>query len=357
MSSAESVSGVTGEQGGAVGDDVLTVDGMSVAFVSGGTRAEAVRDVSFSLKEGEILGIVGESGSGKSTTALAVGRLLAPGSETTGSVRLLGKDVLGMSRGGLAATYGGEVAYVFQDPLSAFNPVRRVGRQLTYAARVHRHLSKRRAIEVAAARLEEVHLPTPSAQLRRYPDEFSGGMRQRLAIAGALVTEPKVLIADEPTTALDVSVQAQIVSLLLQLRDVRQMSIVFISHDLSLVSQICDRVLVMYAGRIVEVLKVQELIDSPRHPYTQALIACSPDHIHRPRERLRTIPGEAPRVDAEPVGCPFRPRCSFAFDRCGQERPELRVHSDGRTSACHLNGPLSTAPVVESSEAAGGQDA
>jgi oligopeptide/dipeptide ABC transporter ATP-binding protein len=324
---------------------VVEASNLTVDF-SGGSSAPAVRDVSFRLRAGEILGIVGESGSGKSTTALAIGRLTPPSADVSGTVRVLGHDIWTVPARRLGHLYGGEVAYVFQDPLTTFNPLTRVGSQLTHAVIKHRQVSRHAAMQLACERLAEVHIAAPRTQLRRYPDQFSGGMRQRLAIAGALMTEPKLLIADEPTTALDVGVQAQIVQLLRELRVRRQMAIIFISHDLGLISQICDRVLVMYAGRIVEDLTTPELLTRPHHPYTQTLIGCLPESVASHAGRLRTIPGEPASSGDVPAGCPFHPRCPSAFDRCRAERPEL-AEVDGSAShlsACHL--PRITAEVA-----------
>jgi oligopeptide/dipeptide ABC transporter ATP-binding protein len=327
---------------------VIDVRNLTVEFNDGGKTAAAVQDVSFTLHAGEILGIVGESGSGKSTTALALGRLTPPGAKVSGEVRVLGHDIWTVPRRELPRLFGGDVAYVFQDPLTTFNPLAKVGNQLTYGLRTHRGLSRRDAMKLACDRLQEVHLASPKAQLNRYPDEFSGGMRQRLAIAGALTTEPRVLIADEPTTALDVGVQAQIVRLLRELRDQRDMAIIFISHDLGLISQICDRVLVMYAGRIVEDLSVAQLRTDPRHPYTRDLIGCLPESVAERGQRLLTIRGEPPSLTELPAGCPFHPRCPAAFARCLVERPELRSGeaTPGHRSACHLGDPAVADPTA-----------
>jgi oligopeptide/dipeptide ABC transporter ATP-binding protein len=323
---------------------VLDVTNLTVEFSDGSMTATAVQDVTFSLRRGEIIGIVGESGSGKSTAALAIGRLTPPGGRVSGEIRVLGQDVSALPRRDLTRLYGGDIAYVFQDPLTTFNPLATVGSQLTYGIRVHRGLSRRSAMKVACERLEEVHLAAPRAQLRRYPDQFSGGMRQRLAIAGALMTEPRVLIADEPTTALDVSIQAQIVRLLRELRDQRQMAIIFISHDLGLISQVCDRVLVMYAGRIVEDLSVTQLRTNPRHPYTRDLIGCLPESAGGRGDHLRTIRGDPASLTELPAGCSFHPRCPSVFARCMAERPELRSRgiAPGHRSACHLDDPPDT---------------
>ena len=307
---------------------VLEVDDLAVSFPTGQGYLPAVNGVTFRLRKGEVLGIVGESGSGKSMTALAVAQLVPYPGVVTGRIKLNGRDVTRESGAKHNQFLATALAMVFQDPSSSMNPALHVGRQLTESAELHRGLSHQRAVAVAESRLAEMNMPAPTDQMHRYPHELSGGMRQRAMIAMGLMNEPALLIADEPTTALDVTIQAQIIELLSELNKRRQMAVILISHNMALISQICDRVLVMYAGQIVEELSTKQLLTRARHPYTQALLRAIPD-VEEPPDVLESIPGNVPDLANVPDGCPFNPRCPLAVERCRHERPPLLQRPDG----------------------------
>ena len=314
--------------------EVLAVRDLEVSFPDHGQPVRVVNGVSFSLGRGEMLGIVGESGSGKTMTALAVAQLVAYPGIVKGDVKLKGRALQQIPLRDLDEFLGSEVAFVFQDPMSSLNPALRIGTQLTEGVEVHQKLGHSEAAALAVQRLREVGIPAPHRQLHRHPHELSGGMRQRVMIAMGLMKEPVLLIADEPTTALDVTIQAQIMDLLHQINRDYHTAIILISHNLGLVSQNCERVLVMYAGRVVEDLTISQLAAGARHPYTRALLSAVPD-MTRPRsEALATIPGQAPDMAALPSGCPFHPRCPLAVDRCRAERPPLRLREAGQRVAC-----------------------
>jgi peptide/nickel transport system permease protein len=316
------------------GEAVLAVQDLSVAFPSSRGPFKVVDAVSFWLKKGERLGIVGESGSGKTTTALAISQLVPYPGMVEGKVQLQGRELMERHDPGLKTLLGTYVAIVYQDPLSSLNPALKIGTQLTEASEVHRGIAHGDAVKTAIQRLREVNIPAAEAQLGRYPHELSGGMRQRVVIAMGLMMDPALIICDEPTTSLDVTVQAQIMDLLGTLNAVHGSAIILISHNLALVSQNTDRVLVMYAGRVVEDLTTEQLHRGGLHPYTRQLLAALPD-MSRPREeRLAYIPGQAPDPSNLPRGCPYHPRCPLAFDRCGVERPPLRLGPDLRRVAC-----------------------
>ncbi len=316
------------------GEPVLTVQHLTVSFPGRKGRFQVVDDVSFGLARGDRLGIVGESGSGKTTMALAIAQLVPYPGTVTGTVELEGRDLRNLPRKQRDQLLGTDLAVVYQDPLSSLNPAVKIGTQLTEAAEIHRGMSHASAVELATARLREVNIATPERQLQRHPSELSGGMRQRVMIAMGLMTQPALLIADEPTTSLDVTIQAQIMDLLVRVNADHHTAIILISHNLALVSQTTDRVLVMYGGRVVEDLSFGELITGALHPYTQALLAAIPD-MSRPREeKLAYIPGQAPDPAALPTGCAYHPRCPLAFDRCRVDRPPLRLHADARRVAC-----------------------
>jgi peptide/nickel transport system permease protein len=316
------------------GEAVLEVEDLSVAFPSSRGPFKVVDAVSFWLKKGERLGIVGESGSGKTTTALAISQLVPYPGMVEGKVRLQGRELMNGHDPGLKTLLGTYVAIVYQDPLSSLNPALKIGTQLTEASEVHRGVPHAEAVKTAIQRLREVNIPAGEAQLGRYPHELSGGMRQRVVIAMGLMMDPALIICDEPTTSLDVTVQAQIMDLLGTLNAVHGSAIILISHNLALVSQNTDRVLVMYAGRVVEDLTTEQLHRGGLHPYTRQLLAALPD-MSRPREeRLAYIPGQAPDPSNLPRGCPYQPRCPLEFDRCGDERPPLRLGPDLRRVAC-----------------------
>ena len=298
---------------------LLDVDGLRTEFQVGRRIYKAVGGVSFEVAPGECLGIIGESGSGKSVTALSLLGLVAspPGVITGGAVRICSEDTLSMSAEQLRRVRGGRVAYIFQDPLATLHPLYRIGDQMVEAIRVHRHMPRQEAWERAVMLLEQVRIPNAAARARSYPHELSGGMRQRVGIALALVNNPELIIADEPTTALDVTVQAQVLALLDDLRREKNLALIFITHDFGVVAQLCDRVAVMYAGRVVETGPTGDILADPRHPYTKRLIACVPE-LGGGRRALGAIPGLPPPVDDLPEGCAFAPRCAKARATCGE---------------------------------------
>lgn len=303
-----------------------------------------VDDVSFSLNAGEMLGIVGESGCGKSMTALSIMRLVPdpPGRIVAGSVNLAGTELLALSERQMRALRGSSISMVFQEPMSALNPVRTVGSQIIEAIRLHQGLTQRSARARAIEMLELTHMPDPPARLDDYPYHLSGGMCQRVLIAMALACKPRVLLADEPTTALDVTVQAQIMNILADLREQFSTAVVLITHDLGVVAETCDRVMVMYAGRKVEDAPVGTLFSAPAHPYTRGLLDSVPRIVLGAsvgkrgggRPRLREITGTVPALDRLPPGCPYAPRCPLASDQCRVAMPPLRQHAPGHFAAC-----------------------
>lgn len=304
---------------------LLEVNNLTVTFRRNRKKLEAVHGISFGLSAGESLGIVGESGSGKSITALAMIRLLDPmTAEVSGSVRFAERDLFTLSQRALRKVRGTDIAYVFQDPLGSLNPSMRIEYQLTEALRLHRLGRGSQARQRALEMLELVGINDPRRRLRQYPHEISGGMRQRVMIAGALITNPSVVILDEPTTALDATIQAQILELLADLRKRLSMGMLLISHDLGVVAQVTDRVAVMYAGRIVETGPTQELLANPRHPYTRGLLSSRPRLNAPSTAPLTPIPGQPPTLEARPAsGCAFAPRCPLADDHCRSALPPL----------------------------------
>ncbi len=303
---------------------ILSVHDLRVGFATEAGLLQAVDGVSFELGAGEVLAIVGESGSGKSVTAQTImGLTRSPNTQIEGSVRLRGDELIDANEAELQKVRGEDIAMVFQDPMTSFNPVYRVGAQIVEAIRAHRReMGEREAHKLAIAMLESVGIPDAERRVDDYPHQFSGGMRQRAMIAMALSLEPSVLVADEPTTALDVTIQAQILRLLEQLNRERQLATILITHDLGVVAEVADRVLVMYAGRVVEEGTLDEIFYDPQHPYTWGLLG-SLTRLDRPRpHRLPQIRGAPPSLLAPPQGCAFRPRCPHAFGRCGQ-LPEL----------------------------------
>jgi len=300
-------------------DDLLAIQNLETQFHVGKRIYRAVGGVSLAVRAGECLGVIGESGSGKSVTALSGMGLVArpPGVSTGGAVRFQGEDLVGAPYERLRQKRGDRVAYIFQDPLSTLHPLYRVGTQLAEAIQAHHRISGRDARDQAIRLFKDVRIPNAESRVDNYPHEMSGGMRQRVGIAMALANEPDVIIADEPTTALDVTVQAQILSLLDDLRRDRGLAIIFITHDFGVVAQLCDRVAVMYAGRIVEEGPTDTVLDAPAHPYTRRLIACVPE-LGQGRRELAAIPGLPPVVSDLPPGCAFAPRCDKAQDRCTQ---------------------------------------
>jgi oligopeptide/dipeptide ABC transporter ATP-binding protein len=317
---------------------LLRVTELCTEFRSDERVVRAVDHVSFDVKKGEMLGIVGESGSGKSATSLSILRLLPrQGQLVSGKVELDGTELTSLPEERMRAVRGRRIAMIFQDPMTALNPYLRVGEQLTEGAMLHLGLSETDATERARRLLDRVRIADAAARLRSYPHELSGGMRQRVMIAMALLCDPELLIADEPTTALDVTVQAQILELLSELRRERGLSILLITHDLGVVASTCDRVLVMYAGRVVELAPARELFARPLHPYTAALMRSLPRVDGKAERRLETISGMPPRLDQGPFNeCSFAPRCRHVHDACRAGEPPLVAAGSGRLRRCVL---------------------
>jgi len=311
------------------------IAGLSVAARGYGGDVALVRGVDLAIAPGERLALVGESGSGKSMTALAAMGLLPRGiRRTAGEVRLAGRPIQDLDERALRALRGDALAMIFQDPMTSLNPVQTVGRQLAEAIRLHRPVDRAAARAQAAALLDRVHIPRAAARLDDYPHEFSGGMRQRVMIAMALANDPGVLIADEPTTALDVTTQAQVLAILDEVCGRAGVAVLLITHDLGVVGAFCDRVAVMYAGEIVERAAAADLFERPRHPYTAGLLASMPPLDADP-DALTPIPGDPPDPRGLPAGCVFAPRCGLADARCRAERPRLAARGPGHVSACH----------------------
>jgi oligopeptide/dipeptide ABC transporter ATP-binding protein len=318
------------------GTPLVQVEGLHVWFDLGDERElHAVRGVDFELNAGERLGLVGESGCGKTTTILALMGLLPPSASVAGAVRLDGEDILARGEESVSPHRWRDIAMVFQGAMNAFNPVKRIAEQIAEPMELHGVSEGKAARRLAGELLEQVGIP--ARQGERYPHEFSGGMRQRAAIAMALACKPRVLLADEPTTALDVMVQAQILELLVALTRDFELALVLVTHDLPVVAQVCDRAAVMYAGEIAEMGPVEALYHDPRHPYTRLLFAATPDLDGT--SGAVSIPGTPPRLDREPAGCPFAPRCDRAFDPCPTVAPRLLDVGAGREARCHLNDP------------------
>ncbi|GAA3584863.1 dipeptide/oligopeptide/nickel ABC transporter permease/ATP-binding protein [Amycolatopsis ultiminotia] len=316
-------------------DAVLVVDNLQVAFPGRGGWTVPVRGVSFTVRPGEAIGVVGESGSGKSLTGLAVSRLIeAPGVVTADRLEFAGKSLLGTPERELRGLLGTSLAMVFQDPMTSFNPTRRIGRQLAEVSEQHQGLSRSKALARAVDRLRAVRIPAARRRARQYPHEFSGGMRQRAMIGMGLMGDPRLIIADEPTTALDVTVQRQLLRLLARTRAERDTAIVLISHDIAVVSQTCERILVMYAGRIVEDLPSAGPAATPQHPYTRALLATTLDLGTDREAPLPVIPGRPPEPDRLPAGCAFAERCPSATERCRTEEPVLAQVAPAHRVAC-----------------------
>jgi oligopeptide/dipeptide ABC transporter ATP-binding protein len=315
---------------------VLEVRDLRVSFGPHGREVEVVHGVDLCIAEGEIVGMVGESGSGKSVTAMAASALLPGSAHVSSSVwRFEGTDLAGAPRGRVADALGGKLAVVFQDPMSSLNPARRVGAQMTDVVRVHGGRSRREALADAVDRLRKVRIASPEQRVHDHPHRFSGGMRQRAMIAMGLMTTPSLLVADEPTTALDVTVQAEIMELIAELNRTMGTAVLLVSHNIALIAEVCARVLVMYAGRIVEELPAAELTTSARHPYTRALMDAVPRFDTSRSEPLATIPGQPPDPAEPTTGCPFAPRCPWVEDRCRVIDPPLVRIADGSV-ACHV---------------------
>ncbi|WP_254065693.1 MULTISPECIES: ABC transporter ATP-binding protein [unclassified Acidisoma] len=316
---------------------MLDVRDLSVSFASAAGRVQALRHVDLAVVRGAIMGIVGESGSGKSTLIGAATRLLPENADISGAVQFDGEDLLALKSAALRALRGRRIAMVFQDPMTALNPVLSIGQQMT-DIQYRDRLSATDKRDRAAAMLSRVGIPDAAARLSRHPHEFSGGMRQRIAIAMALLGNPDLLIADEPTTALDVTMEAQIIHLLRLLRKDFHGSILFVSHNLGLIAELCDDVTILYAGEVMEQAPVRNILLQPRHPYTRALLDCDPARIPGMARILPTIGGEVPNLVSPPPGCVFAPRCQMASDICLTPPPAHRVGL-GHVARCHKVGP------------------
>ena len=322
---------------------VLSVRNLHVAFATRRADLVALEGVSFDIARGEVLGVVGESGAGKSVTGAAViGLIEPPGRITSGEIHLQGERIDNLPLGAMRKIRGKRVGMVFQDPLTSLNPLFRIGEQIVETMTVHLDISAARARERAIALLGEVGIPASEQRIDAYPHELSGGMRQRVVLAMVLCTSPELIIADEPTTALDVSVQAQIIALLKELAKSHGTSVMLITHDMGVIAEMADRVAVMYSGRIVEIGSVRDVLKQPRHPYTQGLMGSIPT-LMGDADRLVQIPGAMPRLNARPPGCSFNPRCSRAIDRCRAERP-LLTGDDRAEVACWLAEPSEAVP-------------
>jgi peptide/nickel transport system ATP-binding protein len=326
------------------GDAVLEVSGLTVAVVGRGAPVPLVQDITFRVGRGETLGLVGESGSGKTVTALGIMRLLARSLRIFGgSVLLEGKDLVALPERRMRAVRGNDIAMVFQEPMTSLNPAFTVGNQIAEAVAAHAGVSRAAAWQRAVEVLDLVGIPQAAQRIREYPHAFSGGMRQRVMIAMALACDPQVLIADEPTTAVDVTIQAQILDLLRQLQSELGMAILFVTHDLGVVADVCDRVCVMYAGQVVEQAGVREFFVRPWHPYSDGLLRAMPQSCP-PDGRLHVVAGTVPTPDALPEGCRFHPRCEHALDSCAEVEPELLPVASGGLARCirqhelHLGG-------------------
>ena len=312
---------------------ILEVEDLNTTFHRNGCALPALRDVSFSVAQGEVLGLVGESGSGKSVTLRSIIGLARRYGDVTGQVRWRGRDLVGMADRALRQVQGREIAMIFQEPMTSLNPLLTVGLQLEETLRAHTDLSRAARRDRAIEMLDLVGIPSAAQRLKDYPHQFSGGMRQRVMIAIALAAEPRMLLADEPTTALDVTIQAQILDLILRLAQDMDMGVLLVTHDLGVVAQTCDTVAVMYAGRVVEQGPVRDVLRAPRHPYTVGLMRSVPENLP-PRTPLYSVPGVPPGLDALPPGCAFAPRCASCVAACNQDRPALSLITDGRQVAC-----------------------
>ena len=312
---------------------LLEIDKLSVTFDGDDGPVHAVNDLSLSINRGETLGIVGESGSGKSQTAFSIMGLLAPNGRTAGSVRFDGQEILGAKPKVLNKLRAERIAMIFQDPMTSLNPYMRIADQMTEVLTLHKGMSKRDALAESVRMLDAVKIPAAKERIRLFPHEFSGGMRQRVMIAMSLLCKPDLLIADEPTTALDVTVQAQIMDLLGDLQKDFGMATILITHDLGVVAGFCERVLVMYGGRVMEQGPTEPLFAQPTHPYTRGLLAAVP-RVDDQDATMKAIPGNPPNMAAPPQGCPFRPRCTYAGEDCRVMLP-LAPFAEGRARACH----------------------
>ncbi|MFM1547823.1 MAG: ABC transporter ATP-binding protein [Lentisphaeria bacterium] len=317
-------------------DALLEIRNLSVSFDTDEGRIRAVDDVSLEIRKGEVLGLVGESGCGKSVTAMSTLRLIPspPGIIESGQILYNNVDMLQMPIKQLRQLRGNDISMIFQEPMTALSPLHRVGHQLVEALRVHRDLDKKEAWQIGTEWLDKVGIPDADERMYNYPFQFSGGMRQRAMIAMALMLEPALIIADEPTTALDVTIQAQIFDLILNMKS-RDTSLLLITHDMGVIWEMCDRVVVMYAAKVVEEGPIHKIFQTPKHPYTESLLKSVP-RLHHKCDRLETIEGQVPSPEEYPVGCRFRERCPYGWDRCGSASPPLFQLDADQQAACYL---------------------
>lgn len=319
-------------------EPILVIDRLCVDFdARAGRSLRVLHDVSLSVKAGETVGIVGESGCGKSMTALSIMRLIPspPGRISAGRILFEGDDLVRLSDKQMRQRRGRDIGMIFQEPMTSLNPVYPIGDQIAEVIRRHQGPTRADALEKAEALLKLVHIPEAGRRLREFPHQLSGGMRQRVMIAIAVACEPKLLIADEPTTALDVTVQAEIFEILRELQGRRNMAMVMITHDFGAIAEMADRVVVMYAGHKIEEGDVRDVISRPKHPYTAGLLSCLPQHHRLSRGELPEIPGVVPSLAEPPLGCPFRPRCGHEMEKCTTMPPDFRI-AEGRSAACWL---------------------
>lgn len=316
---------------------LLEIKNLKTYFLVDGNVLKAVDDVSFFVKKGETLGIVGESGCGKSVSCMSIVKLIEtpPGKYEGGEILFDGKDMLKISDKELRDIRGNDISFIFQEPMTSLNPVFKIGEQLSETMIIHRKMTKKEAHEESLHLLERVRIPNPEQIINEYPFALSGGMRQRVMIAMALACEPKLLIADEPTTALDVTIQAQVLELMNELKKEIDTSIIFITHDLGVIAEMCDRVMVMYAGKVCEVADVETIFAEPLHPYTVGLINSKPD-LNTEATRLNVIPGNVPDLNDLPTGCPFNPRCERALPICSEKFPDKVDIKENHSVSCWL---------------------
>ncbi|MFR1708605.1 MAG: ABC transporter ATP-binding protein [Clostridium sp.] len=327
-------------------NNLLEVNNLKTSFYTQFGEVQAVGGVSFNLEYGEVMGIVGESGSGKSVTMMSIMRLLDEnGKVKDGTVKFEESDLVALGEDAMSKIRGNEISMIFQDPMTSLNPLMTIGNQIMEPLRIHKKMTKEEAHKKAVELLHLVGIPSPESRMKQYPHEFSGGMRQRVMIAMALTCNPKLLIADEPTTALDVTIQAQILEIMKDIKQKLNTSIILITHDLGVVADICDRVNVMYGGLIIEQGTVQDIFYNSRHPYTWGLMESVPNPNTLVRERLRPIDGQPPDLFKPPKGCPFYARCKYSMEVCREHRPGYYEISQGHKSACWLNDKRS--PKVE----------
>ncbi|MBF0200790.1 MAG: ABC transporter ATP-binding protein [Desulfamplus sp.] len=315
---------------------LLEVEKLEVKFALRSGDLIAINDVSFTLDQGERMGIVGESGAGKSVTGFAIINLISkPGLISGGRIIFNGREISSLPDSEMRKIRGNRISMIFQDPMMTLNPVFTIGTQMLETLYAHRDISRRDAEKIVLEKLRKVHIPSPEKRLSQYPHEFSGGMRQRIIIATSLLTNPAIIIADEPTTALDVTIQAEIMDLLQELCDSEKMGLILITHDLGVVSQVTEKMAVMYAGKIIESGKTSQIVSRPVHPYTMGLIKSLPG-VLKPGEKLYQIPGMMPNLTEIPPGCAFNPRCEIKEDICSREEPPLVQKESGVLAACHL---------------------